>query len=742
MGEERNFSKGVLLFLMLLGSMCFVFAESDTFLEVPNTPPEFNGIIPNFSWVGGNLENVFDLDDYFTDLQGDVLTYSAVNNTNIEVIIDSENMVSFHPIADYIGTEIIYFNAEDETTAARSNDVYLGVGVDFEAPKWFNPRVDKTKIYQNDWVNFSVDWTDNFQLYDYVLSIDFGDGWVTQGGNFSGKVNTSINRMQISAPVGKIVYWKVCARDTSYNEGCSDVQQFSVLEAPTVPDSTGTGDGTGEGDATTETTKDLYTETKDSLIEEKEDFSLDVDSFLVSLKQGTSTTRVFEITNTGTKSLDFLLSLEGLSGIALISETNFSLNQGESKTITIDFKISLTTQSQQYFGSLIISSVTTVVVPLVVDVNPSYLEFEVFIDVLENSEYVKPGKEVFSNITVLNLGDKISAEINLYYAIKDYYGNIYDSGEEVFTLNDLVEFEKNLTIPSDVKLGKYIFYAQVSNEKDIAINSDSFTVGLKFKFEAFVRASFVFISIILLSILSVILTLRYRKQKMKERALNLYVKLNELKELIKEKDYDKAAALYMGIKRIYGEKISENILEDKQKLSLEIEKLSQGIDFTEEEIIEATEKKKEGEEASEDNVEKKENEEKTTEEKPKVESPSEKPKEEVKKEVLPIKKVLPVKKSLEKPILKKPLIVKKEPITAIKKILVTQTPTKKVAPKIISKEKLIGLEKKEEEEKKTLEELKIKEKKIIENTKKLIVPKTTVIKKNDSLGSGGENEKK
>jgi uncharacterized membrane protein len=73
--------------------------------------------------------------------------------------------------------------------------------------------------------------------------------------------------------------------------------------------------------------------------EDREEYSIDITSFLVKLKQGGSKTQVLEITNTGTKKLNFSLSVEGLEEYIYLSSDFFSLDSGQSKTILIDFKV-------------------------------------------------------------------------------------------------------------------------------------------------------------------------------------------------------------------------------------------------------------------------------------------------------------------------------------------------------------------------------------------------------------------
>jgi hypothetical protein len=575
-------------FLFFVVSTFFVLANpSDTELDISNGPPLFLGIIPNFT-VDGSLLNAFDLDDYFEDFQGDNLSYNFTSVPNINVVINENNEVSFFVIGGFVGVESVSFFASDGEYSAQSNLVYFGVGVDIVPPTWHNPTKDKQKVYSGELVSFNALWKDNYGLDRYYTEIDFGEGWIKYHGTFSGIESTSDNDINITAPVGKIVPWRICGFDFSDNYNCTDIYEFTVKKVPSVPgggESSGdydydTGSGGGSaGGITGENIKDLYEGVGELFVDKIEKFSVSVDSILVELSQGTSKTQVVEIINTGTEDLYFDLKLSKIKNYLFLSEENFTIDSGESKIITLDFVINLTVEPMQYFGELLISGPEDVLIPIVVDVNPSNLVFEVVVDTFP--EIVKPGKEIHANLSILNNGDLVLSDVNLYYAVKDFYGNIYDSNEEVLSFDKRLDLVRSLNVPEDVLLGKYIFYARVSNEKDIAIDSDIFMVGLSFILEAFLKSSISFIAILILSILAVLLVFRHNKQKSKEKVLNLYVKLNELKELVKESKYDQAANLYISIKKIYGEPVPGDVLENRERLVSLMKDLAGKVNFEE-----------------------------------------------------------------------------------------------------------------------------------------------------------------
>ena len=83
-----------------------------------NDPPYLKQELQNISWNQDTDEGI-DLDDYFTDTDGDVLSYSISSLTNINATIDnSTNTLTLTPNANWTGTE---------TTTIIASDLYLNV---------------------------------------------------------------------------------------------------------------------------------------------------------------------------------------------------------------------------------------------------------------------------------------------------------------------------------------------------------------------------------------------------------------------------------------------------------------------------------------------------------------------------------------------------------------------------------------------------------------------------------------
>jgi len=109
------------------GSILDVDISNLTVINV-NDPPRLIQPIPNQTWQQDTVLSPFDLDNYFWDPDGDPINYTNILLTNINVQIDTNNIVTFTPIVGWYGTESIIFYAWDPYFAnGSSNNITLTV---------------------------------------------------------------------------------------------------------------------------------------------------------------------------------------------------------------------------------------------------------------------------------------------------------------------------------------------------------------------------------------------------------------------------------------------------------------------------------------------------------------------------------------------------------------------------------------------------------------------------------------
>ncbi|RMD66865.1 hypothetical protein D6817_03145, partial [Candidatus Pacearchaeota archaeon] len=134
------------------------------------------------------------------------------------------------------------------------------------------------------------------------------------------------------------------------------------------------------------------------------------------MKQGGSGVITVKITNTGNTNLTFNIDILGLKEFGItISDENFTLESGESKAVTIEFRANESLAPELYFGKLVIKSEAgEKEIPIVIEVKPLELDFDVLVSLAEEKEF-KPGQEVRANITLVNLKELKERKVKLYY---------------------------------------------------------------------------------------------------------------------------------------------------------------------------------------------------------------------------------------------------------------------------------------------------------------------------------------
>jgi hypothetical protein len=573
---NNMFLKKERMILLILFGIIFIFspfitAETITELEIPNSPPHLIMDIPNQSWQENRSNlNAFDLDDYFEDPEGDILTYYNSSIDDIYVYIDpTTNEVSFFPRAGFSGVKNVTFYASDSIYDSLSNKVSLLVGQDNLPPQWSFPIVSKATIYQNDILTFYTNWTDDRGLASYILSINQGVGWENYSSiAFSGIQNTSLYEIQVRAPALNTVYWKFYAFDSSGNVNITSVQSF-VVSAQQIP-----SEESGDSENSETGIKKLTKKLEVLQIRKVENFQLNEEEFKVTLKQGSFKTKVLRLTNTGIDDILITLYAQKISNFTVFSETNISISPGKSKEITIDFNAPERTIPGQYFGYIKVeSNEVKKSIPVVLDIQGIDLEFDLILNLSEEFATVKPGESVKVNITITNLKDFKQTNASMYYAIKDYNGIVYNFFEEDISFFSTLLLERELVVPEITPEGNYLLYVRVSDDKNIAIDSVVFAVGNRFNLFSFFKLGSIFIFILASAILLAAFMVKYNRDKKKSELLELYVMLNKLKNLIKQGKEEEALKLFIKIKEIYHEPVPKEVFDDKERLKKEISEL-------------------------------------------------------------------------------------------------------------------------------------------------------------------------
>lgn len=244
-------------------------------------------------------------------------------------------------------------------------------------------------------------------------------------------------------------------RGNSIDENCDGV----LLSALASSDSGSVSPGGGSG----LTAKKSY------------NFTLDKDLIKVKIKQGESFREVVDLKNTGDGNLKVGISFEGINKFVLVPEENFTLTKDDSKRINFDFYAGENEIPGVYFGRIFIEgNGIKKIISVILEVEEKNPLFDLIIEV-KNPE-VSVGSKLKSNIDVINMGDFKHVDVLLYYAIRDYEGNVFVFKEESLAIKRELHLTRSLRVPKDIELGDYIFYANVSYGNITASGAESIKI--------------------------------------------------------------------------------------------------------------------------------------------------------------------------------------------------------------------------------------------------------------------------
>ena len=254
----------------------------------------------------------------------------------------------------------------------------------------------------------------------------------------------------------------ICAIN-SYSEETGtlvfNVTGFSVYSSEETPPEAET---TSAGGGATSTIKDI---------------SINKEKITTTLKQGEAKKETLTIKNIGIKKIKVNLENQNLNNIMKISETEFELEKGESKTIDLIFLADENIMPNIYIGKIIIKTgITKKEIPVYAEVESLDALFDVFVEIPQKWRIVFPGEEIFSNIKIFELKNIGKVDVELEYSIRDNKGNIMASKKETISVEKQGDFVKSLYLPENIKSGDYLFYITVKYDGKIAGASNSFVV--------------------------------------------------------------------------------------------------------------------------------------------------------------------------------------------------------------------------------------------------------------------------
>ncbi len=311
-------------------------------------------------------------------------------------------------------------------------------------------------------------------------------------------------------------YW---LRETPVSTVCGNGICESGETATSCPAdcTTSSGGGGGGGGGTTTTTTN-QTQTPGY------DLKLEPNFIQLQMEKGTYYQKYVNVTNNGTSPVSLRVSVTGLENFIFPENLSFSLQPGESKNLRLDIYVSSSRPADVYVGQIIFSSPQiSRSIDTVLQVKETAALFDIRTIVLK--KYIPPGGRVRANVSLINKGDLRNFDVHLEYKAIDFNKNVYTLKKEDFAINQYYSNVFYLDLPSNMSIGNYLFYTQVSYKNVNASSYDTFIVE-----EISTASWFLLILIILLAAYLV-----YRYYTNKQRKINFEFGKKREQEKKKEK---------------------------------------------------------------------------------------------------------------------------------------------------------------------------------------------------------------
>ena len=251
--------------------------------------------------------------------------------------------------------------------------------------------------------------------------------------------------------------------------GTTDNKPSESASCPSAaaPASSGGGGGGGGGAFTT--------------ITPVTDFHLSEDLIRMALRGDGIAKKTIIITNTGTKTLSLLIDFSRVADFVItpggVSELEMDIAAGEEKSFDIIVFGSGLKESGVYSGNIVVSGGGVEKrANIVLEYESEEPLFDVEIKIPQRHSKVFPGEGVFAEIRLFNLKGTGKVDVKVSYSIKDSEGATIAAGLTTAAVETQMSFVRELTLPEDVELGRYVFTVEAISNGVIGLGSDVFEV--------------------------------------------------------------------------------------------------------------------------------------------------------------------------------------------------------------------------------------------------------------------------
>ncbi len=461
-------------------------------------------------------------------------TWYNLDNSNNYTLSDSST------ISTSEGAHVVYFysNNSDNNVTSASNDFYINTTLLILFYEEYKGNGRTSDLEQ-------VAYEDLQKLNNIILENSYGKMQfneivnVTADSNFSDRnvdldshTNISFNRIELSSEYlpnfnKQATLWLynltysnpqvlkdgsncTTCRIESFSSGVLkfNVSGFSVYSAsetptPQTPSPETPSGGGGGGGSTLEV----------PLVEVEfpfpEGLFVNKNGITLTIKQGDMEVEEIVIDNTGKKIVKVKVYALNITKFVQINESDFEIGEEESYNILLEFLIPEDLLPDIYLGKIVVEVGDEVYeIPVSINVLSKTPDFEVKTKIKKEYLETDPGEEIEGIIEVDSFNEG-KYDVTLEYGILDSSGGIIFIRTELIGVEDFLELQKKLEVPSDLKPGSYLFYAKVRGGDNVYSSSSWFYVKEKSPLPYVIVGCFIIGGVILY-------LLFFRKKKPKE----------------------------------------------------------------------------------------------------------------------------------------------------------------------------------------------------------------------------------
>jgi len=213
-------------------------------------------------------------------------------------------------------------------------------------------------------------------------------------------------------------------------------------------------------------------------IEKEIPITLEKERIEETLTQGESKLIKFLVENNYNEKVKVNIKSSGLENILKeISQTEFYLEVGESKEITLNITATEDLTPDLYLGGLTVETETTTKeIILAIEVESLEPLFDVKVEIPKTPTIYQPGEDLTAIIDFFNLGKAREVDVNIEYVIKNEEDEIVFGEKQTLIIGKTVRLTKSFKLPENIEEGSYVFYIKISYDNKTASASKWFTV--------------------------------------------------------------------------------------------------------------------------------------------------------------------------------------------------------------------------------------------------------------------------